>query len=83
MARRTVKQRMPHEKIVEMFKGKHNIITVLLVVVGSIFVAKTLWEIFIRQFGEGWTIFWGIMLMIIGYYISDELHKRYGTINSF
>jgi len=81
MARRTVKQRMPHEKILEMFKGKHNIITVLLVVVGSVFVAKSLWEIFIRLFGEGWTIFLGIVLMIIGYYISDELHKRYGDIN--
>ena len=81
MARRTVKQRMPHEKILEMFKGKHNIITVLLVVIGSVFVAKSLWEISIRLFGEGWTILWGILLMIIGYYVSDELHQRYAKIN--
>ena len=77
MAKRK-RKRSPHERIIEMFKGRHNILTVLLIIVGSLFVAKSVWEIVVRRYGDGWTIIIGLVLMIVGYYVSDEMHQRYG-----
>jgi len=69
--------RKPHERFIEMFKGRHNIITVSLIVIGGVFVAKTIWEMSIRKYGEAWTIIIGFILLVLGYYISDALHERH------
>jgi len=70
--------RKPHERFIEMFRGKQNIITVTLVLIGGVFVAKTLWEIILEKYGEGWTIIVGALLLMLGYYVSDALHERSG-----
>ena len=70
--------RKPHERFIEMFRGKQNIITVTFVLIGGVFVAKTLWEITLEKYGEGWTIIVGLLLLMLGYYVSDALHERGG-----
>lgn len=64
-----------HHKISNMFKGPINLFTVLSMVVGGYFVAYPLVQISIEHLGKGWTILIGLILMIIGFTISGELHR--------
>ena len=67
---------MKHHRLKELFTGRKNIFTVMLVLLGGYFIAYPTLQIVTHKVGNGWTIVIGFTLLIIGDFLMDAFHRN-------
>ncbi|MBU0727338.1 hypothetical protein KKA95_01500 [Patescibacteria group bacterium] len=70
------KKMRQHGKFMELFTGRRNIFTVTAIFIGGYFIVYPLVNIAIKEFGYGYTILIGIVVLALGDYILDVFHKE-------
>lgn len=64
-----------HGEFKELFTGRRNVLTVMMVFIGGYFIAYPLVNITIHELGNAATIAIGFVALILGDYILDAFHK--------